>query len=361
MATNTEEHPERLDPREHRGDLIDIEHRGRYLWARQLTTGRKVLDAGCGTGYGLELLAEGGASRVVGIDISEVAVDQASHATASDNDVEVLRGDLRDLPFSDNEFDLAVCFEVIEHVEDPETVLDELARVLTPNGLLCVSTPNRRVYPAGNPFHVHEYEPEELAETLRRRFQYVTLYRQTALLASGIFSDDEWSATGASGITSANVIKTASREPGQEIFTIAIAGHNATPSLDSLLALGEPFEVSWWQTRLGDFEKELEKHRIKQIEAERARDDHAAALLDAEADLARTQNDIAQWRTAHAEVEEWAKKTVADDAKKIAESHRDRDDFEARLRRAERTIDDIKTSLSWRVTAPLRVFKRFPK
>ena len=59
--------------------------------------------------------------------------------------VRLQAGDLRSLDFEDDKFELIVCFEVIEHFEDPFTVLDELVRVLAPGGLLLVSSPNRGV------------------------------------------------------------------------------------------------------------------------------------------------------------------------------------------------------------------------
>ena len=177
MATHTEESPERLDTDGQGGRLIVSEHLGRYLWGAQLASGLKVLDAGCGTGYGLRILEAAGASRVVGVDLSTEAVAQASELSESKR-IEVLQGDLAELPFSDGEFDLVVCFEVIEHVVEREAILDELMRVLGADGILCISTPNRRVYPPGNPHHVHEYEPEEFEQALAKRFAHVLLHRQ---------------------------------------------------------------------------------------------------------------------------------------------------------------------------------------
>jgi 2-polyprenyl-3-methyl-5-hydroxy-6-metoxy-1,4-benzoquinol methylase len=190
MASHTDEHPERVNMDEHRGRLIASEHVARYLWGAQLARGRTVLDAGCGTGYGAKLIVEAGADRVVGVDISEDAVAEASEFNTSER-VEIHQADLRSLPYADGEFSLVMCFEVIEHVEDRGAILDELARVLGREGILCISTPNRRVYPPGNPHHLHEYEPQEFAEVLGKHFSHVELHRQTAWLGSAILSDAE--------------------------------------------------------------------------------------------------------------------------------------------------------------------------
>jgi 2-polyprenyl-3-methyl-5-hydroxy-6-metoxy-1,4-benzoquinol methylase len=83
-----------------------------------------------------------------------------------------------DLPFDDDSFDVVVCFEAIEHTGDTERTLDQLARVLRPNGLLFVSSPNPAVYPPGNPFHLNEETPAELLRKAAGRFAQVRLFRQ---------------------------------------------------------------------------------------------------------------------------------------------------------------------------------------
>jgi SAM-dependent methyltransferase len=71
-------------------------------------------------------------------------------------------GTFDSLDFEDDTFELVVCFEVIELVADPLIVLDELVRVLAPGGLLLLSSPDRDVYPPGNPHHLHEFDAAEL-------------------------------------------------------------------------------------------------------------------------------------------------------------------------------------------------------
>src|SRR5438132_386474 len=129
------EAPERFDPKAMHGTLMEAEHLARYWWAASLVSGRRVLDAGCGTAYGSEILARAGASEVVGVDADPAAVKEARASTTG---VTLEVGDARDLPHPDRSFDVAVCFEVIEHVDDPETILDELRRVLGGDGLLVV-------------------------------------------------------------------------------------------------------------------------------------------------------------------------------------------------------------------------------
>ena len=178
---------ERFAPDQDRGRLIEVEHVSRYQWAAQAAKDRVVLDAGCGTGYGTRLLAEGGAREVVGIDLAE-AVLEAVAPTMPDS-VRLQTGDLRKLEVPDNTFDLIVCFEVIEHFEDPFTVLDELIRVLAHDGLLLISSPNRGVYQPGNPHHLHEFTAVELRAELADRLSNVELTRQHDYIVSALLSD----------------------------------------------------------------------------------------------------------------------------------------------------------------------------
>jgi 2-polyprenyl-3-methyl-5-hydroxy-6-metoxy-1,4-benzoquinol methylase len=71
-------------------------------------------------------------------------------------------GDVRELPFGDGMFDLVVCFETIEHVADPERLLAELRRVMAGDGLLFVSTPNKREYLVENELHKREFSTRSL-------------------------------------------------------------------------------------------------------------------------------------------------------------------------------------------------------
>jgi SAM-dependent methyltransferase len=131
-----------------------------------------VLDAGCGEGYGLRMLAEAGVRRVIGVDLEEpvVAHIRASYATA-DPRIEAHVAELMQLPLADDEVDLTVSFQVIEHLHDIPGYLLSLHRVTRPGGTVVIATPNRLTFTPGsdvpvNPFHTREFTAGELRDEL---------------------------------------------------------------------------------------------------------------------------------------------------------------------------------------------------
>ena len=129
--------------------------------------GRDVLEAGCGEGYGADLLA-GVAHRVIGLDYDESAV---AHVRARYPRVDMRHGNLATLPLADGTVGVVVNFQVIEHLWDQGQFIAECFRVLRPGGVLLVSTPNRITFSPGrdtpiNPFHTRELNAAELIELL---------------------------------------------------------------------------------------------------------------------------------------------------------------------------------------------------
>lgn len=196
-------HPE--VPRE-----MAYEHWHRYAFAMELARGRHVLDAACGEGYGSALLARNAAS-VLGIDLS---ADTVAHAQTryealglsyAQGDVLALDGLVAE------QFDLVVSFETLEHVDDHERLLAGFARVLKPDGLLVVSTPDRHTYTdlAGNqnPHHVKELYREEFESLIGRHFPRHRLYGQRVVSHSMM-----WRLDGGNGAT------TAFTQDGDDVF-----------------------------------------------------------------------------------------------------------------------------------------------
>jgi SAM-dependent methyltransferase len=153
----------------------------------KLAAGKRVLDVACGQGYGTALLAHFG-EQVVGVDVSFDAVRCARRNYAREN-LGFVRGNANSLPFPDAVFDLVISFETIEHVKEPVEFLRELRRVLRPDGILIVSTPDRDVYAKTrgnepNPYHLAEMSTEEFAGALKSAFPHVVLYGQRVTLGS---------------------------------------------------------------------------------------------------------------------------------------------------------------------------------
>jgi arsenite methyltransferase len=98
--------------------------------------GERILDAGCGPGfYVSELLDEvdpGGS--VVGVDVSPQMLAVAARRTEGRPGVELLEGSVGSLPVKDDEFDGAICVQVLEYVEDATAALAEIRRTLRPGG-----------------------------------------------------------------------------------------------------------------------------------------------------------------------------------------------------------------------------------
>lgn len=154
-----------------------------YRWAAGHVRGAAtVLDAGCGEGYGLALLAAslppsaapGSGGTVIGVERDPtVAAHARRRYAAVDPRVRVVEADLAALPLPDDGVDLAVSLQVVEHLDDVHGALAELARVVAPGGTVVVTTPNRLTFSPGrtvplNPFHVREFTADELAVVLER-------------------------------------------------------------------------------------------------------------------------------------------------------------------------------------------------
>lgn len=163
---------------------IYLMHIATYAFAEQYTNGRRVLDFGCGSGYGSAQIATT-ASHVLGVDVAEDAVAYArSHFEAGNLQFDLIEPDTR-LPFADGSFDTVLSFQVLEHVKDVDNYLGEIRRVLAPGGRLVLATPDRstRLLPMQRPWnrwHLHEYSRGELKRLVSRHFQQVTVMGMTA-------------------------------------------------------------------------------------------------------------------------------------------------------------------------------------
>ena len=170
-------YPERIVPDETEPGIVAL-HLKRYAFAEPWCRGRRVLDLACGTGYGTAFLAES-AAEVVGGDLDEGAIEYARSRYARPNAAfETM--DAASLPFPDASFEVVCSFETIEHLPDRDAYLVEVARVLRPDGVYLVSTPQTEwtTESPANPFHHVEYDAADFRRLLEVHFASVELYGQ---------------------------------------------------------------------------------------------------------------------------------------------------------------------------------------
>ena len=160
--------------------IAEYEHVPRYALAKDVVKGKTVLDFGCGTGYGAAKLATQAAS-VTGLDIDTAAIRWASATHRNDNLKFVCLADLgASLPAAS--FDVVTCFEMIEHVDHAtqKALIASFARLLKPDGVMLISTPNpetTKLYGA-NPYHIREMNEAELHDLVSPHFSAVQILRQ---------------------------------------------------------------------------------------------------------------------------------------------------------------------------------------
>ncbi|GAB0157822.1 hypothetical protein CHRYSEOSP005_31080 [Chryseobacterium sp. Alg-005] len=156
---------------------IHLMHIATYEYAKSFVKGKKVLDFGCGSGYGTQMLSED-AQSVTGVDISKEAIEFAkTNYTAS-------RLDFKTIPEISNEkFDIITSFQVIEHVPNDNQYVTDLKRLLNPGGYLLISTPDKTnrlfnyIQQPWNIFHLKEYTAGSLHHLLQKHFNQVEVLK----------------------------------------------------------------------------------------------------------------------------------------------------------------------------------------
>ncbi len=251
---------------------IWYEHWHRYAFASGIAGGKRVLDAACGEGYGSALLSRV-AAGVIGVDID---ADTVAHAQASYAGMPRLRFEQRDavaLGYAPASFDLVVSFETLEHLKAQDELVRGFARVLTADGTLVISSPDKRTYSDAtgfrNEFHVRELYREELLALLQPHFRHVRLYHQKLLFQSAIWTEDAavdrgeaWTVTSEAGV----LVRSFDYEP---IYYVAVCSNEPLPAaLPKMSLFGDRQESVY-----AHYNHEIRKNmgagaRIAELEAE---------------------------------------------------------------------------------------------
>lgn len=154
-------------------------HLASYIFSLAYINKKKsVLDLGCSDGYGSFFIAEK-TKKTIGVDNNENAITEAQKKYNSP-ELTFMVGDALSLLW-ENEFDLVVSFQVVEHIQDVNLYFQNVKKVLKKNGIFILSTPNRLLrlnkgQKPWNKYHVHEYEKKELKKILKRYFSKLTIF-----------------------------------------------------------------------------------------------------------------------------------------------------------------------------------------
>ena len=157
--------------------VIYLLHLATYRFAAQFANDKRVLDYGCGSGYGSAHIASV-AREVTAVDVAADAIEYAQNNFSKANLKFLVIDPDRPLPFADGIFDTVLSFQVFEHVQETHRYLAEIRRVLAPEGTLVLVTPDRstRLLPRQKPWnrwHVHEYDQAELRRHVSSHFTHV--------------------------------------------------------------------------------------------------------------------------------------------------------------------------------------------
>jgi SAM-dependent methyltransferase len=325
---------ERVIPGEVDIDLMN-EHLARYTFAARLARGKRVLDAGCGAGYGSAELAHA-ALNVTGIDCALEAV-RFARANYRLPNLQFEQATCTSLPHGDSVFDLVVAFEVIEHLEKWRDFLLEVRRVMAPNGQFIVSTPNKLYYNEGrgaqgaNPFHVHEFDFDEFRTELKSIFPHVSMFLENHV--EGVtFQPHE------AGNTVEVRVDAGEPAPADSHFFVAVCAHrpqignptfvyvpraaNVLRERERHIALLEGELVTkneWLEKALRQHEELMQKFTTLKEELERSNrwaEEQNREIADRRARIGELQAELAR-------EQESARQTVADYDTKIADLERD--------------------------------------
>lgn len=169
-------------------DATALEHWHRYALAKNYVKDKDVLDIASGEGYGSHYLSQD-ARSVIGVDSAQNVVEFARRKYIGNN-IEFRHGSCDLIPIKSNSIDVVVSFETLEHHHQHRQMFTEIKRVLRPEGLLLMSTPDRGNYNASidqpNSFHVEELSRMEFESLVREHFGYFQMLGQRMFTGSVI-------------------------------------------------------------------------------------------------------------------------------------------------------------------------------
>lgn len=337
--------------------IVELEHWHRYRLALELVTGKEVLDIASGEGYGSFLLASV-AKSVTGVDLSQEAVSHAQQKYQRAN-LGYLQGDCIKIPLPDHSIDVVVSFETIEHHPHHDEMMQEVKRVMRPDGVLLISSPDRHEYSdvpnIQNPYHVRELYRAEFEGLLGRYFKNQKIYGQKVVLGSMILSEAD------AAVMQTYLPDNPSNYSGvyRPVYFIALASDEALPGLSNSFMEQENAagELSRLSDTLNERRSQVEAltealgHRIAQVEQMKVQlEESGAQLAPQNAQLAEKNDQLVLQNALLVEMQAQAvqqnARLVELDVQLIQQSRQ--------LAEADARIQVLFNSLSWKITRPLR-------
>ena len=271
---------------------IALEHWHRYVIAADYIKDKVILDIACGEGYGSNYMAER-AKMVYGVDISTETIAHAKAKYAREN-LQFIQGSCAEIPLPDASIDVAISFETIEHHDRHEEMMIEIRRVLKPNGLLIISSPNKVEHTDNSPalpseFHVKELSRGQLMSLLKSHFRKAQSIEQRIVYGS-LCAHRELSRPFKSYV--GKYLDNTTAGLNKPLFFIAVASDAALPRLTNSIFEGEILKDDLVLALRETLEFDANNVRAELTRVQEARLDELATLKSAQDTNAKLDGEL---------------------------------------------------------------------
>ena len=313
------------------GDLIEAARLNRYRWVSEALPAGDVLDVGCGLGAGATILSKEGRRTVVAIDRSHEVLEAASSSVPSQVTLE--RADVHVLPFESRRFHGVVAFELLDRVQEPQRVLEELSRVLRPDGVLALSLPGCGAPEVGSRAPRRAFDSRGVLETLRARFTHVAVWQELAWVTLGILSSEGPAPDRREAVPAVEGPGSVPTDADATPTLLVLA--SMQPVLTPALVLTRPLDLDQWAVAWEDRVSRLRRAeaRIEDLESS------AGRIRELQTRLLEAEQAVGSLPQLHQAIRQ-----AVDERRRL----------EQEARYVGSRLAAIESSHAWRITAPLR-------
>ncbi|WP_332302999.1 rhamnosyltransferase WsaF family glycosyltransferase [Rhizobium sp. GR12] len=321
-------------------DKMYMEHSARYKLASKFAKGAKILDIGCGVGYGSAILADAGAESVTAFDLSAEAIEHARTFYARPS-ISFETGDATAFSYEEK-FDLIVCFELIEHVPNPDKTFECIMSCLAEDGILVMSTP-RALEEKRNDFHIHEFAADEFENKFRSLFRNARFFQQNNYMGSII-------AHQLPGV----LVEPSFMHPAFDLdaadYIIGVATNGAPETIASI----ENISVLNNEDYVKLLERDVDILQRRRVDLEAQLEQEERSTVEMKAQITQKERSIVEMKAQITQKEESMAEMKARFALRPTETALMQD-----VTRLSERVQEMRSSLSWKITSPFREANRF--